>query len=298
MSRLIGHGKAKYTTGSKLSSSQGEGWERLLAERWTHSEGDLGAVKPRETEVVVLMDGRLRVRRRGDGPVQMHDAVPGTVWLCPAGIGEDMIRLYGDIRESLHMYIPANPLSQNALEEFDIDPGNVQLRYDGGFRDPLIEQIAHAVHGEMRKPGPAGRLLIDTLSSVLSVHILRHHSNLSPSQLPLARSEGTLAPRRLQAVLDFVEANLERNIMLEDLALQAGLSAYHFARSFKAAVGRSPHAYLNERRVARARILLGRREPSLAEVALACGYCSQSHLTRAFKQVTGVTPGAFRALAN
>ena len=116
-----------------------------------------------------MIDGRLRTRRRGDGKVQLHDAVPGTVWLCPAGIREDMIHLYGDIRESLHMYIPANPLSQNALEELDIDQDRVRLRYDGGFRDPLIERIALAVLTEMRNPGPAGRLLVDTLSSALAV---------------------------------------------------------------------------------------------------------------------------------
>jgi AraC family transcriptional regulator len=96
-------------------------------------------------------------------------------------------------------------------------------------------------------------------------------------------------------VLDHIEAHLARNLTLGELARQAGLSAFHFARSFKAAVGRSPHAYLNDRRIERARTLLARSEPSLVEIALSCGYSSQSHLTRAFKLATGMTPGAYRA---
>ena len=97
MSRLIGHSKAKYTTGTCLGSSRGRGWRGVLAEQWTHAEGELGEVLPRETEVIVMLEGRLRVRRRGDGKLQTHEAMPGTVWLCPAGIREDMIHLYGEI---------------------------------------------------------------------------------------------------------------------------------------------------------------------------------------------------------
>ena len=88
MPRLVGHSKAKYITGTCLGSSRERAWSGLLAERWHHSEGDLGEVRPRETEVIVMLSGALRVRRRGDGRLQHHYAVPGTVWLCPAGIRE------------------------------------------------------------------------------------------------------------------------------------------------------------------------------------------------------------------
>lgn len=104
--------------------------------------------------------------------------------------------------------------------------------------------------------------------------------------------------RRLRAVLDYVETHLERNLTLSELAEEAGLSPWHFARAFKAAVGRAPHAYLNERRVSRARLLLADERLPLADIALACGYCSQPHFTRAFKEATGLTPGAYRAMGS
>ena len=104
------HGKAKYITGTRLGTSHGLDWKGVLAERWSHSEGDLGEVQVRDTEVIVMLKGRLHVRRRGDGRLQHCNAVPGTVWLCPHGVREDMIHLYGDVQESIHLFLPTLPL--------------------------------------------------------------------------------------------------------------------------------------------------------------------------------------------
>ena len=155
MAGSIGHGRAKFTTGTRLGSSADRGWKGLLAERWRHAEGDLGEVQVRDTEVIVMLQGRLHVRRRGDGRLQRCDAVPGTVWLCPKGVYEDMIHLYGEVEESIHLFLPASPLSETALRELDIDPDKLDLHYDGGFHDPLIERIARAIHSEM-VAAPAG----------------------------------------------------------------------------------------------------------------------------------------------
>ena len=111
---LCGHGEAKYPHSTRLDSSAGRGWTGLFAETWRHRAGDLPDIEPRETEIIVLTRGRLQVRRRGDGRLQRTAAVPGTVWLCPAGIREDMIRLYNDLEESIHIYLPAAPLSLSA----------------------------------------------------------------------------------------------------------------------------------------------------------------------------------------
>jgi hypothetical protein len=64
----------------------------LLGERWNHSEDDLAKIQPRDAEVIVMLQGRLRIRRRR---LQHHDAGPGMVWLSPADNREDMIHLYG-----------------------------------------------------------------------------------------------------------------------------------------------------------------------------------------------------------
>ena len=240
MRRLVGHGPAKYPTGTRLGTSEGQGWKGLLAERWRNPAGDLGAVQVRDTEIIVMLQGRLLVRRRGDGEIQHCNAVPGTIWLCPAGVYEDMIHLYGEVRESIHLFLPAVPLAETALREINVDPARVSLRYEGGFRDPLIEQIARNIHAEMLDPAPAGKMLVETLASALGAHVLRNHSNLDSASVSLPVARGALDPRRLQRVKDLIETSPGADLTIEALAKEACLSPFHFARAFKAATGMAP----------------------------------------------------------
>ena len=292
--RLGGHGPAKYPTGTRLGTSEGRGWRGLLAECWRHPEGELGETLVADTEVIVMLEGRAPIRRRGDGQVQHCNAVPGTVWICPAGVYEDMIHLYGEVRESIHLFLPATPFSATALREMNVDPARVSLHYDGGFRDPLIEQIARGVQAEMLDPAPAGKMLVETLAAALGVHLLQNHSNLgsAPGLLPAAR--GALDSRRLQRVKDFIESHLDQDLTIERLATEACLSPFHFARAFKAATGVAPHRYVTDRRIEEAKTWIAEGHLSLAEIAFRCGFSSQASFTKWFKRLTGATPGAYR----
>ena len=293
MGSLGGHQLAKYITGTRLGTSHDLGWEGVLAERWSNAEGDLGEIEVRDTEVIVMMQGRLPIRRRGDGRLEHCHAVPGTIWLCPKGVREDMIHLYGDAKESLHLFLPDLPLSQTLSRELDVDPDTVHLHYQGGFRDPLIEQIAWTIRAEMIDPAPAGKLLVETLAAALGVHIVRHYSNLAPASKPLPPARGALDPRRLRRVTDFIEAHLGENLTIETLATEACLSPFHFARAFKAATGTAPHRYLTDRRIGRAKSLVAEGDLPLTEIADECGFSSQAHFTRWFKQLVGNTPGQY-----
>jgi AraC family transcriptional regulator len=95
-------------------------------------------------------------------------------------------------------------------------------------------------------------------------------------------------------VLDYIEANLEGELTIGRLASIACLSQFHFARAFKAAIGRSPHRYVSARRLERARELLGEREQPLADIALRLRFSCQANFTRAFRQATGQTPAQYR----
>jgi AraC family transcriptional regulator len=95
-------------------------------------------------------------------------------------------------------------------------------------------------------------------------------------------------------VRDLVEERLDGDLSLEDLAMAAGVSRAHFARSFRATTGQTPYAYLRERRVARARSLLSASSQPIIEIAGLTGFRSQSHLGRVFKNATGLTPAEYR----
>jgi len=95
-------------------------------------------------------------------------------------------------------------------------------------------------------------------------------------------------------VREFIEAHLEQNISIQALAATAGLSMFHFARAFKQSEGMTPHDYLVQCRVRRARDLLAATDLPLSEIALAAGFADQSHCARRFREHVGVTPSSYR----
>jgi transcriptional regulator GlxA family with amidase domain len=116
--------------------------------------------------------------------------------------------------------------------------------------------------------------------------------------LPFAQlgqlARGGLPPRALQRVLGYVEAHLEKNISIQALSEIAGLSKFHFARTFKHSKGMTPHEYTLQCRVRRAQRLLSETDMPLSEIALASGFSDQSHCARRFRQETGLTPSQYR----
>jgi AraC family transcriptional regulator len=113
---------------------------------------------------------------------------------------------------------------------------------------------------------------------------------------PARRSHlrGGLSPAALQRVQVFVEANLGEAIHLHDLAARAALSPYYFARAFKTSAGMTPRAFVEHRRVERAKQLLAQSKQPIASVAVETGFGTQSRLTTVFRRHTGFTPAAYR----
>ncbi len=101
------------------------------------------------------------------------------------------------------------------------------------------------------------------------------------------------ASKGIAEVSDYLDAHLDREVELAELAKLAGLSRSHFIRAFTKETGLTPHAYLMDRRFRAASRLLAKGEPP-GDVAAACGFFDQSHLNRVFKARMGVTPGAYR----
>jgi AraC family transcriptional regulator len=152
-----------------------------------------------------------------------------------------------------------------------------------------------AVNDELTADAAGGRLAAESLANLLAVHLIR---NASAPRPPARRTDGALPRGKLRAVVEYVEEHLDAGLTLGQLAAAAHLSAYHFARQFKAATGLPPHQYVLARRVGRAKQLLRQdRDLSLAEIAACAGFSDQSQFSHHFKRVVGVTPGQFRKSA-
>jgi AraC family transcriptional regulator len=158
--------------------------------------------------------------------------------------------------------------------------------------DPLVHQLALALVTELRDGGEVGRLFVDSIAATLMAHLVRTYSNRARRPVPRA---SVLAGRALRDVLAHIDQHLGEDLRLAVLAEVAGVDRWRLARSFKAATGSTPHRFVLERRLERARELLGARGPAIAEIAYRTGFSSQSHLTTAFRQRYGVTPMAYRS---
>ena len=111
----------------------------------------------------------------------------------------------------------------------------------------------------------------------------------------MAKQISPLPQAILQRVKRYIEEHLQDNLSLEELARETRYSRGHLLRMFRAATGKTPHQYLTERRIERAKGMLQEAgEISLTNIAAWCGFSSQSHMTRVFREQVGVTPSAFR----
>jgi AraC-like DNA-binding protein len=111
---------------------------------------------------------------------------------------------------------------------------------------------------------------------------------------PNAEEPRGLSRSALKRVEEYVDANLDSALDIDELATLVRMSPSHFTRSFNRSVGLTPHRYVIQCRVAKARELLTTTDLALTEIALNIGFSDQSHFSRRFQEFVGVPPGAYR----
>jgi AraC family transcriptional regulator len=151
-------------------------------------------------------------------------------------------------------------------------------------RNPQFESIARNYHAEMQQQGLGGNLFM--------LKLLRTYCQERPQPQQV---NGRLGEKRLQRVLAYINAHLAQNIGLQDMATVAGLGQHHFSTMFRQSMGISPYRYVVNQRIERAKRHLKQHDAAIIDIALACGFADQSHLTKHFRKLVGMTPRAFRA---
>lgn len=249
---------------------------------WTNARDRVRYDRPDGHTISLYLRGGEGTRRVGRQTACGH---PGAVCVLPQGhVSEWEI---SETFEFVHLYLPDAEARRFFAEAFERD-ARLMVLPEATFRDEpalalALEHLAGAVRG--------GEALAAEEAMAQALGLC-----LSAGAGARPRLKGGLAPHLSRRIADQVEAGLEGALRLEDLAEAAGLSAFHFQRMFRESFGVSPHAYVRRRRVERARRLLTGSDP-IAEIALACGFANQSHLTRVFKAEAGLTPAAYRAAA-
>ena len=157
-----------------------------------------------------------------------------------------------------------------------------------------MQQILGLLIAELETNQPLGRLYVDALGFALFIHYLQLdcHSNLRSEEKVCA-----LPNRILSRVREKIEANLGSDLSLNSLARESGYSRAHFLRMFRSATGLTPHQYVMNQRINRARHCLQSEGSSIVDIAVSCGFSSQAHMTSVFRRRLEITPGKVKGTA-
>jgi AraC family transcriptional regulator len=288
-------GARKYPVSTLLSSSAGLGWSTISAELRSLPASKTPVIVPQCVELVLAIVGNDEslVVRTGAG--QRHEGRPSTGTFCvsPAGISDNQITIKAPIPKTLHLSLPTAQF-RRLTDDFNL-PGAPadSIRYVGGVQDDVIHQIGLSIITEMRNQTAAGRMFVETASTTLAARLLQKYCD-SGTCKSVKLTARHIDHARLRRAVNYISANLDREITLAQLAEVAGLSLFHFARTFTRAMGVSPSRYVSRIRLEKAMAEIAVGKLSLAEIAFKAGFASQASFTRAFQRVTGMTPGEYR----
>jgi len=190
-----------------------------------------------------------------------------------------------------HFFLPFAFVDTVCADLVERELGHEQLWVPTGTRDPRLCSTLETIRTSVSSTEPT-HLLLDSWALLVSEILLRRFSSHAPKNI--GRKLGKLPPWGIARAVDYIEAHIDQDLSLTALAAESAMSVYHFARRFKQTVGLSPHAYVVSRRVRRAQEMLRQGKSTLAQVAAACGFSSQAHLTTLFRRQLGVTPGKYQ----
>lgn len=269
-----------------VMSSDDRSWKHLTLRRFQHVPACFEAPALDHHLVTFFLGGESDVDMRLNGELKTGRVKPGKVLIMGAG-QENTWRWTGS-PDVLHAYLPTDYVAALALE---LGLYDVELVDGIDLDDPILFDFGRQLAVELETRMFGDDLAGEAFAQLLGLRLMRNHA---ARRATFVETNQALPPWRLKRVLDAIDDRLDGSISLDDLAAVAGLSKYHFARSFKAATGMPPHRFVLERRVRRAKTLLGDPDLTIAEVALASGFASQEHLTSSFRRLLDTTPARYR----
>jgi AraC family transcriptional regulator len=169
--------------------------------------------------------------------------------------------------------------------------GSVELHPRWKMTDERLSSLLAAVNSERIAGFPNGRLFLDSVEQALALALVNGYA---VRDRPIRVYRGGLSPGRLRRVRELVYAKMEDELSLGDLAQSVGLSTAHFSEMFRKSTGETPHQFVLRLRVERAKEMLRSAESRVLDVAIACGFKTQQHFARVFRQLCGSTPTEYR----
>lgn len=280
-----------------LTSAQ-QGWNGIELLRFKGTVEEI-AIPPLASHVVVvgLTHHPVDLVQRLDGKLYERPCRQGDISIVPAGTPVEVEFKERADSDVLNLHL-GDAFLREVAQSVEVDSDDLEIMLRVATPAPQIERIGLSLTAEVEADGLVGsKLYAESLANALAISVIRDHSSLGRKAVRKAAEEhaGGLSKRALKAASDCIGDNLaNKDLTLAAMAGAAHMSPYHFSRLFKESTGLTPHQYVIERRVGRAKELLSTTPLPISEIALLCGFAHQSHLNRHFKRLLGVNPKALR----
>ncbi|MCU0535814.1 MAG: AraC family transcriptional regulator [Hydrococcus sp. Prado102] len=273
---------------SPVLSSVSAQWNDLLIAYDNFVPGQTPDVCIKQHGIMIFIDlpTPVKAERAIDGKLRRERVLQGDLVIVPANAWH---RAGWDIAGgAILLGLQTKEFLRTVDETIECD--RIQLIPHFATPDPLVHQIGLALKQTLENPGKVGRLYAQTMTTTLMVHLLQHYC---AQQLVLPTYSTGLSKLKLQRVIDYINAHLDRDLSLHELAAVVQISSHYFVQLFKRSTGITPHQYVIQCRIERAKQLLMKREATIADVARIVGFVDQSHFHRHFKRLVGITPKTF-----
>jgi AraC family transcriptional regulator len=270
--------------------SHTSGWNGIHVESHIQPATDTGE-HVLSTHCVTFALNPFYCERWLDGSFYQESLQQGTFAVVPAGAAHRCATSISNTLVFMILVLTPNFFSQIAQEWGNPDTIQIVPR-SATSQDSLFLSIGLALNAEIESGYLGGRLYGESLATALAAHLLRHYCNRTPQIT--THSKG-LPKLKLNRAIDYIQAHLTSDdLNLGAIATQLSMSQYYVCTLFKKSMGISPWQYVLQQRIERAKELLQTREASISEVALLCGFSSQTHLNKNFHKLVGVTPKAYQ----
>jgi AraC-like DNA-binding protein len=192
---------------------------------------------------------------------------------------------------SIFFYLTRAALDDVARQAGGSHIGELVYEPGIGSDDTILRHLGSSLLDALQRPDEVNQLFVDHTLMAVTAHVAQNYGRTWRST-EFAR--GGLAPWQARLACEKLESDLGGKLSLEQIAAEFDLSVGHFSRAFRVSTGLPPHQWLLHQRVKVAQQLMKVRDLPLSEIAISAGFANQSHLTRVFSNVVGVSPAAWR----
>lgn len=269
-------------------SSSGAGWRGIYLEHHRQPPYEMPEHCAHQHVIALYHNSKpVPVKRKLNEQFSLEYLIQGGIVIEPAGVLHQSSWQEED--EFTLLVLEPTLVARIAYEL--VDPNCVELVPHFLQPDPLIYQIGLALMAELKTNGHDSRLYAESMAKALAVHLIRRYASRKHSLQIMPRG---LSKSKLQQVIDYINAHLDQDLGLVELAELVQMSPCYFATLFKRSLGISPHQYVIDRRIQKAQQSLTHSEQCLADIAQKVGFSDQTSFTRAFRKKVGVTPKQYR----